>query len=221
MGAVGPVILPLVSRAHREGRPLGPVVSKALAMLCGVGWPFFALIAVLADPLIYLLFGAQWAEAVGPARWLALSAAAWLPLSVVSSALVAAGRVRALLYMHGAAAMAAAIGLALGIGGGLAAATASMATLAVCNMVICLALLRRSLGLEAGDTVRPLGQALALAMAACAAALLVRSQLPMAGITSALLLCAASGVGALVCLSVAARIMRHALWDEVHRRGQG
>jgi O-antigen/teichoic acid export membrane protein len=215
MGAVGSVTLPFLARTHRQGLPLGPVLSRTLALLCGVGWPFFAMLAILAEPLILLLFGTQWREAVAPVRGLALAAAAFLPLSVVSSALVVTGRIRTLLGMQIAAAVAVGLGLTAGISGGLVAATVGMGVTAVGNMLVCLVVLRRPLNMTVLQVLAPLGQAIFLSVSTCVIPMMLSFFLVATGYASAALLCFLSGIGALVGLSLSAWAVRHPLWNEI------
>jgi O-antigen/teichoic acid export membrane protein len=95
MDAVTPVVLPALSAAQRAGRPLGPAYLRQVACLAAVAWPFFAALALLAEPAVRLLLGPAWGEAVPVVRWLCL-AGLFLPLSaLVLPYLVAVGELRA------------------------------------------------------------------------------------------------------------------------------
>ncbi len=69
---IGPVILPAMSDALRQGispRRLYLLQVEYLAAIC---WPGFALIALLAGPLVAVLLGPQWDAAVPAVQVLAL-----------------------------------------------------------------------------------------------------------------------------------------------------
>lgn len=218
MGAVGAVTLPYLSKARREGRPLAPILSHGLSLVCGLGWPFFAMLAVLAEPLMRVLFGDQWVEAAAPARWLALVAAAGLPLSLLWPALVSGGKVRALVGMNVAAALAVAAGLAIGANSGLTAATRWMGLFSTGSTVACLWALRGPLELRTMDVADPLVRALLLAAAAALPALLWTAWIGPVGFQDSLLVCAAGLTSGIAAAALVAHQLKHALWTEVAGR---
>ncbi|QJE73737.1 oligosaccharide flippase family protein [Aerophototrophica crusticola] len=71
--AVSPVILPALSKAAREGRDLKPLYMTKLAFLSVAAWPFFLFVALFAEPLVHVVLGDKWAEAVPVVRILAAS----------------------------------------------------------------------------------------------------------------------------------------------------
>lgn len=91
MDAVNAVALPYFAKQNRESQDLGGALLVAMELVTGVGWAFFAGIALLAFPAIQILYGSQWGEAVDPARWLALACALGIPASICYSPLIATG----------------------------------------------------------------------------------------------------------------------------------
>src|SRR5690606_29432281 len=55
-----PVALPAFSRHLHQGHDLRPYYCQAVLFLTAIAWPFFAVLAVLAEPLIQFLYGHQW-----------------------------------------------------------------------------------------------------------------------------------------------------------------
>jgi len=218
MGAVGPVTLPYLSNARREGQPLGPILARALALLCGLGWPFFAVLAVLSEPLMALLFGPQWLEAAGPARWLALAAAAGLPLSLLWPALVAGGNVKSLVAMNLISTLAVGAGFVMGTSHSLEAAAFGMGLAAATSLPVILWAFRGVLGVQMVDFTRPLAQALLLAAAAAVPASVLASLETPDSIAWLVMKCGASAALALAGMALAARLLRHPLWIEFSRR---
>jgi O-antigen/teichoic acid export membrane protein len=71
--AVSPVVLPLLASRQREGQSLAPLYLKKVAYVSALAWPFFLFVALLADPIVSLLLGAAWVDAVPTVRLLALA----------------------------------------------------------------------------------------------------------------------------------------------------
>jgi O-antigen/teichoic acid export membrane protein len=94
--AVSAVALPNFSRMVREGGDLGDAFLHGTAYVTAVAWAICLGIAVLAEPLIHVLYGAQWLDAIPLVRWVALSYGAGLSVMLVSAALTGLGAVRAL-----------------------------------------------------------------------------------------------------------------------------
>ncbi len=69
---ISPVILPALSSALRQGMAPSAVLATKLDYLTVICWPAFAIIALLAEPLVALLLGPQWSDAVPAVRILAV-----------------------------------------------------------------------------------------------------------------------------------------------------
>jgi O-antigen/teichoic acid export membrane protein len=92
--AVSSVALPNFAKLARDGGDLGGAFLHGTAYVCAVAWASCAVIAVLADPLIAVLYGPQWHEAIPLVRWVAGAYGAGLSVMLVSSALSACGEVK-------------------------------------------------------------------------------------------------------------------------------
>ena len=92
--AIMPVLLPVLSAKARANEDLRGAYCYALGAMNGLAWPFMALLAILADPLIRFLYGEQWVDAAPVLRWLALAAAINFINFILSPLLVSIGRVR-------------------------------------------------------------------------------------------------------------------------------
>jgi O-antigen/teichoic acid export membrane protein len=91
--AAGPVFLAAFSEIKRNQLPLAPGYLKATACIVGIGWCALAILAVLAEPVVAVLFGANWGEVVTPLRWLCAGAAVALLTSGAHHVLLADGGV--------------------------------------------------------------------------------------------------------------------------------
>jgi len=93
--AVASVALPNFARLEREGGNLGEAFLQGTSYVCAVAWSCCAGLAILASPLIEVLYGAQWREAVPLVRWVAGAYGTGLSVMLASSALSACGQVNA------------------------------------------------------------------------------------------------------------------------------
>ena len=80
---IAPVVLPAISSALTNGTPRNTVYVTKVDFLTAICWPCYALVAVLAEPLVAVLLGDQWDEAVTPVRILA-GLGMFLPISKMS-----------------------------------------------------------------------------------------------------------------------------------------
>ena len=76
------------------GEPLGPPYLRVVAAYTGVTWPAMAGIAVLAEPIINLLYGARWIGAAQLLGWVALSQLCYVALPLKGDLPVLLGRRR-------------------------------------------------------------------------------------------------------------------------------
>jgi len=90
--AMWSVTLPFFSRVKRESGDVGPALARAQAHFVGVAWPFYAVLACSAQPVILTLFGDQWVASIPVLRWLTAFGAATAATLFASTALIAADR---------------------------------------------------------------------------------------------------------------------------------
>ncbi len=65
-GVVNSVIFVDFARYRREGRPLDARYLQVLELMTGLMWPLFGGVAVLAGPLVWLVYGHAWLAAATP-----------------------------------------------------------------------------------------------------------------------------------------------------------
>jgi O-antigen/teichoic acid export membrane protein len=71
--AMLPVLLPYLSKRVRQGQGLNEIMERKAAILSGIGWPFFAVLAILAEPVVIILLGSRWLDVVPVLRVLCLT----------------------------------------------------------------------------------------------------------------------------------------------------
>ena len=81
-----------LSQAHHRGESLVPVLRRANALLTGIGWPAFALTALLGRDIVLTLYGAKWLDCVPAILPLTIAAALSMPFQYTPTAFMAIGR---------------------------------------------------------------------------------------------------------------------------------
>jgi O-antigen/teichoic acid export membrane protein len=64
LNAIQPVALPALAGELREGRTLKPPFLKKIEYISALAWPSYAFLALMADPIVHVLLGGQWAGTV-------------------------------------------------------------------------------------------------------------------------------------------------------------
>ncbi|KRA33132.1 polysaccharide biosynthesis protein [Rhodanobacter sp. Root627] len=95
VAAVKAVAFPAFAAEHRETTMAPQLFLRALVYLTGISWPFFAFAALMAFPMIRIMFGTQWDAAVPLMRWLCGAAIVGTLIYQCNSFFVAIGRVNA------------------------------------------------------------------------------------------------------------------------------
>lgn len=81
-----------LAQSYHRGESLVPVISRATALLTGVGWAALALTAVLGQDIVLALYGTKWLESVPAILPLALAAAVGMMFHYIPMAVTAIGR---------------------------------------------------------------------------------------------------------------------------------
>ncbi|MFM9936106.1 MAG: lipopolysaccharide biosynthesis protein [Novosphingobium sp.] len=96
-GAVTGVFYPAFRRVRDNGEPLAPPYLRVVAAYTGITWPAMAGIAVLAAPLINLLYGPRWDAAAPLLGWIALSQLCYVALPLNADLPLLLDRMRSLI----------------------------------------------------------------------------------------------------------------------------
>jgi O-antigen/teichoic acid export membrane protein len=91
--ALSPITLAAYAADARADEPASRRFLRVQAMLTGAGWPFLAVLGVLAEPVIALLYGPVWAPAAPLVGWLCLAACLELAVCSWQDLLVSRGEV--------------------------------------------------------------------------------------------------------------------------------
>lgn len=93
-GAILPLALPYFAEMHRQGKSVDDAYIKAVAYLTALAWPFFAVMAFLAKPIVDTLYGPNWNESIPVAQLLCIAGAISSVSLFATQALIATGQVR-------------------------------------------------------------------------------------------------------------------------------
>ena len=97
------VAFPALAGEIRSGRSLKEPYLRALGHITVLYWPALILLALLAHPVISLVLGQQWLDAIPLLQVMAIAGLAWFPVGLTSPVLLAVGanRDRVLTYLIG------------------------------------------------------------------------------------------------------------------------
>lgn len=124
-GAVSSIYYPTFARLRDEGKDLGPYYERVVAAHGAIVWPAMALLAVLSEPVILLLYGPGWAEAAPLLALVALAECCFVALPLHMDLPILLGRLRSLLWFNLADTALSVATLAAGAAIGVEAAAAS------------------------------------------------------------------------------------------------
>jgi O-antigen/teichoic acid export membrane protein/peptidoglycan/xylan/chitin deacetylase (PgdA/CDA1 family) len=93
-GALQPLVLPFFSQIRRDDKPLGAPYLQVVEQITVLAWPFFAVLGLLAYPVIHVLYGYQWDASAPLVPVLCLAGAISSLTMFATHAMVADGGVR-------------------------------------------------------------------------------------------------------------------------------
>ncbi|EWY41482.1 hypothetical protein N825_27320 [Skermanella stibiiresistens SB22] len=176
------VALPAFADQYRAGIDMRPDYGRAAALMTGLAWPFYGMLALLAGPVIHLLYGDQWEQAVVVTQ-ICCAGGAVMALIILSGPLLTAiGKVKANLWREIAIQVPRA-------GFTLVAAFHSLEAVAVAQVAAYLVALvvtidstRRYIGFGVGDLARATWRSLAVTLTTMAVAAAVPLLIPGAAV---------------------------------------
>lgn len=89
----------LFARKVRAGEDLHEVYVRTLASVCVLAWSFSAVLALLANPIVLVLYGDQWLDSVSLTRWMALALVFVAPAGISLAVLMAHGAASAVFWL--------------------------------------------------------------------------------------------------------------------------
>ncbi len=213
-GAVTGVFYPAFRQVRDRGDPLGPPYLRVVAAYTGITWPAMAGIAVLAEPIIRLLYGPRWIAAAPLLTWIALSQICYVALPLNTDLPMLLGRMRQLIRRYVAESTTSVLLLAVAAPFGLVWVAISRLIHGLLFVVIYVGLMKDMLGFawkglaviylqSAGATLAALGPAVLFYAIWDGPAQAGLAQLALSGLLGAF------------CWLIALRLLRHPAYKEV------
>lgn len=100
MNALWAVALPHFSKAVRDGGDIQADYLKSTSIITGLAWPFFAVLALMAEPVVLLLYGPKWIDCIPLVKWFCLAFLIIAPFYLFSSILIAIGQVKKVTWIE-------------------------------------------------------------------------------------------------------------------------
>lgn len=213
-GAVTGVFYPAFRRVRDNGEPLGPPYLRVVAAYTGVTWPAMAGIAVLAEPLVHLLYGPRWIEAAPLLGWIALSQLCYVALPLNGDLPVLLGHTKSLVRLTVAETISSVLLLAVSAPFGLLWVAISRFAHGLVFMMIYAPMMQKILGFSWRDLAAIYARSL-LATAAAITPVLVSYIVWRPGAEAGLLQMVSMAAAGGMCWLITLRLVGHALLDEM------
>ncbi|MFC0204455.1 oligosaccharide flippase family protein [Novosphingobium soli] len=211
VGAVSAIYFPAFARLRDQCEPLGPSYERVLAAHGAIVWPAMALLAVLSQPVILLLYGPLWVDAAPLLAFVALAECCFVALPLHMDLPILLGRMRRLFWFNIVDTAISVATLAAGAAIGLEAAAGSRIVYGLCWFGLYAAWLQRLIGFSWRAALRIYARSGLLAFATAAPALLAVTHwrtpgtLGLAELAATGAACALAWVGGLFLLHHPAR----------------
>lgn len=214
MGAIGSVAFPAFAHSHHGEKGVDKLYLKSMTFITGFSLPFLAFSALMAFPIIRVMFGQQWDMAAPILRLLAIAACFGMVLPQFGQFFTAIGKVK---VTTGATTIVQVIRVGVLIPAafyGIEAVAASQILVEVVAVAVRLAVFRRYTAITGRDVLRSLLPSLGVTGATIALPLALYAWMPPSeGHQWVPLVLGALGGGASWLISI--RVLRHPLWYEM------
>ena len=213
LSAVRPAVLPHMSAKHRAGESIRGFYAHGLSLITALAWPFYAFVAVMAYPMVRVLYGDQWDAAVPLARLLCIYAAIDVVFAFAGQALVSVGEISRLVRLRIVGFLTTLAVVLVAVVAGLQAVALAMVVPALVGLFYSYLLLRYAIGMRLMDYTRAALHGAIVAMGTVAVPLALLIWGPMAQ-RNPLLLLVVAVVGASAGWATMASLTKHPVWDE-------
>lgn len=214
-GIIGPVMLPWLSQLNRDGACMREVYEKITERVTGLSWPVYAMIGILAEPLIYVLFGHQWTASAELVPYICIAAMLSATYTASGAMYLAKGRPFYNLLSEVVNLPVKVIAILLTAPHGLLAVAMTWPLVALVGALVQQAFLHKELNVRLRETPRYLGKS-ALLTAVPALLTWVILQPMDAQVPQIVKLVAGGSVGFVAWLAML-RLTRHPLLDEMRK----
>lgn len=99
MSSLWGVVLPHFAEQVRNNGAIKESFLNSMTLLTVLAWPFFLCLSLMAEPVVMILYGDQWAPAIPLLQIICLSAAITAPFLLLGSMMTALGQMKQNLYL--------------------------------------------------------------------------------------------------------------------------
>jgi O-antigen/teichoic acid export membrane protein len=145
------VAMPHFASQLRSGKDLHRGYLRVVHYITGIAWPFYGFMALLAYPIVHLLFGSQWDASVPLLRVLCLAAMLTNFNMVSGEFILACGEAKALAKISTTAVLLKVAAIAVASSFGLLAIAIAVTMASMVSAILPLTTLRRLAGIKVGD----------------------------------------------------------------------
>lgn len=176
--AIAPLALPLFSGAVRDGTDLKKIYLSMLEHVAALAWPFYGLLALMAYPIVTILYGSSWNEAVKPAQVLCLWAAVGSIAIYRNEVLTAVGKVRSATALELISLVTLVALCVVFVAYGIAAVAGALIIAAIVDVIVTFAVFKGMFNIASVDLWRALNKSLMVTIWSLLIPLLVFIYLP-------------------------------------------
>ena len=98
MGSLWGVAMPHFAEQSRKEGGIKDTFLSAMSYITALAWPFYICLGLLANPVIVVMYGEQWASSVSLLRLLCISSVITAPYLLMSTVMIAIGQMKQSLY---------------------------------------------------------------------------------------------------------------------------
>lgn len=153
-GAVIPLVLPYFARLRRENGDITGAYHLAVTNLTAFAWPFFAVMAVLALPVVRTLYGPNWDTSVPLVQVLCAAGALTALVSLAGEVMIAHGHIKAVTQVSLVCQPVRILAILGASQFGLLAVAGAVVLSESINLVVTSRLLQRTTGVRLGGVLR-------------------------------------------------------------------
>lgn len=99
MSALWGVVLPHFAEQVRKNGAIKESFLNSMTLMTVLAWPFFLSLSLLAEPVVMILYGEQWAPSIPLLQIICLSAVITAPFLLLGSMMTAVGQMKQNLYL--------------------------------------------------------------------------------------------------------------------------
>ncbi|MDH5190750.1 MAG: lipopolysaccharide biosynthesis protein [Gammaproteobacteria bacterium] len=145
--AIQPVVTPFFAKEHRNGESLKSPYLYGIECLTGIAWPFAIFVSIMTYPLIRVLYGSQWDEAIPVIRYLCIGFSLHIIVSMFSNLFTAIGKIKTVMKVESATQILRFAVILISAPYGILMIAKSLPVVALINLVVASYLVKRHIGI--------------------------------------------------------------------------